>query len=123
MFDLMMPASFQNIQKTCYITFNISVRMIDGVSNTSLGGKVNHAIKRISDWSGHPQPRFCYLTPGGRGTTTHVTEECRDAWTLVRWNDLLSDLMEALRSERDGPARLAAEQYAMTLQVLYGRRR
>lgn len=81
------------------------------------------AYRLWNDWHGHPMARFVYLTPSGRPTTTHESDECQAAWWTVRWRDVLEDLAEALGSVEGGPGRMAAEQYHRTLQALFGRPR
>lgn len=81
------------------------------------------AMRLWSDWRDEVSPTFVYLTPSGRGTTTHVTEECREAWIPMRWRDVAKHLNAALASPEAVTARGtdAARQYAMTLQSLFGK--
>ena len=83
------------------------------------------ALRLWSDWRDEVAPGFVYLTPSGRDTTTHVTEECRNAWALMRWGDVAEHLRTSLNSPEASSARghQAARQYAMTLQSLFGRSR
>lgn len=81
------------------------------------------ALRLWSDWRDEVTPAFVYLTPSGRETTTHVTGECKKAWTLLPWRDVARDLRALLQSPEAASARGndAARQYAMTLQSLFGR--
>lgn len=83
----------------------------------------DQAMRLWSDWRDEVTPGFIYLTPSGRETTTHVTEECRKAWTLMRWKDVAKHLSTVLQSPQAASARgnEAARQYAMTLQSLFGK--
>ena len=83
----------------------------------------DQAMRLWSDWRDEVTPGFIYLTPGGRETTTHVTEECRKAWVLMRWKDVAKHLSTVLQSPQAASARgnEAARQYAMTLQSLFGK--
>lgn len=87
------------------------------------GEQRQQAFRLWSDWRDEVTPAFIYLTPGGRETTTHVTQECKEAWTLVSWRDVARDLRTLLQSPDAATARGygAAGQYASTLQGLFGR--
>lgn len=81
------------------------------------------ALRLWNDWRDEPRATFVYLTPSGRETTTHETEECRAAWTLMRWRDVARELAILLQSPGAVKARgnEAARQYSMTLHSLFGR--
>ena len=41
----MLPASFQNVIKTNNVTLDIHIRVVDGVADASLRGKINNNIE------------------------------------------------------------------------------
>jgi len=45
MLDLMVAATFEHIQKTDYIGFNIGMGILQRVTHTGLGGEIDHAIE------------------------------------------------------------------------------
>ena len=45
MFHFVVPAALENVDKACDVTFDIGIRIGDGVTYTGLGGEVNNDIK------------------------------------------------------------------------------
>ena len=45
----MVPAALENVDKACDVTFDIGIRIGDGVTYACLGGEVNNGIEGRGD--------------------------------------------------------------------------